>query len=81
MIWAWKLTGEQRDGLTSRQFVRCGLLRLQPGCGAHLIFADPWSKGWGQPHGTVSSKPSCIFTTCSTFRMSACVNLPARSVD
>jgi len=31
MIWAWKLTGEQRGGLTSRQFVRYGLLRLRLG--------------------------------------------------
>lgn len=26
--WSWELTGEQRGGLTSRQFVRYGLLRL-----------------------------------------------------
>ena len=31
MIWAWKLTQEQRGGLTSRQFVRYGLLRLRLG--------------------------------------------------
>jgi hypothetical protein len=28
MIWSWKLTPEQRGGMTSRQFVRYGLLRL-----------------------------------------------------
>lgn len=28
MVWSWKLTDEQRGGLTSRQFVRYGLLRL-----------------------------------------------------
>jgi hypothetical protein len=31
MIWAWKLTDQQRGGLTSRQFVRYGLLRLRLG--------------------------------------------------
>jgi len=31
MIWAWKLTGEWRGGLTSRQFMRYGLLRLRLG--------------------------------------------------
>jgi len=31
MIWAWKLTDEQRGGLPSRQFVRYGLLRLRLG--------------------------------------------------
>jgi hypothetical protein len=31
MIWSWKLTDEQRGGLTSRQFVRYGLLRLELG--------------------------------------------------
>ncbi|MGC8946893.1 MAG: hypothetical protein ACP5N6_12150, partial [Anaerolineae bacterium] len=29
--WSWKLTPEQRGGLTSRQFVRYGLLRLRLG--------------------------------------------------
>ncbi len=29
--WSWQLTDEQRGGLTSRQFVRYGLLRLQLG--------------------------------------------------
>jgi len=28
MVWSWRLTREQRGGLTSRQFVRYGLLRL-----------------------------------------------------
>jgi len=31
MRWSWELTGEQRGGLTSRQFVRHGLLRLRLG--------------------------------------------------
>jgi transposase len=31
MVWSWKLTDEQRGGLTSRQFVRYGLLRLELG--------------------------------------------------
>lgn len=31
MRWSWELTEEQRGGLTSRQFVRYGLLRLQLG--------------------------------------------------
>lgn len=31
MIWSWKLTDQQRGGLTSRQFVRYGLLRLRLG--------------------------------------------------
>ena len=31
MIWSWKLTDQQRGGLTSRQFVRYGLLRLKLG--------------------------------------------------
>lgn len=31
MRWSWKLTEEQRGGLTSRQFVRYGLLRLRLG--------------------------------------------------
>jgi len=29
MIWSWKRTDKQRGGLTSRQFVRYGLLRLE----------------------------------------------------
>ena len=29
MFWSWKLTDEQRGGLTSRQSIRYGLLRLQ----------------------------------------------------
>jgi hypothetical protein len=28
MTWSWKLTDEQRGGLTTRQFVRYQLLRL-----------------------------------------------------
>jgi transposase len=28
MVWAWKLTDEQRGGLTSRQFIRAQLMRL-----------------------------------------------------
>jgi len=31
MRWSWPLTEEQRGGLTSRQFVRYGLLRLRLG--------------------------------------------------
>lgn len=31
MRWAWKLTPEQPDGLTTRQFVRYGLMRLDLG--------------------------------------------------
>jgi transposase len=34
MVWAWKLTNEQRDGLSSRQFIRAHLIRL--GLGAEL---------------------------------------------
>ena len=34
MVWAWKLTDEQRGGLSSRQFIRAHLLRL--GLGAEL---------------------------------------------
>jgi hypothetical protein len=28
MVWSWKLTDEQRGGLSSRQFIRAHLLRL-----------------------------------------------------
>jgi hypothetical protein len=28
MVWSWKLTDEQRGGLTSRQFIRAHLIRL-----------------------------------------------------
>ena len=31
MVWSWKLTDEQRGGLTTRQFIRYQLLRLQLG--------------------------------------------------
>jgi hypothetical protein len=31
MRWSWELTEEQRSGLTSRQFVRYGLMRLRLG--------------------------------------------------
>ncbi len=31
MRWAWELTPEQRGGLTSRQFIRYGLLHLHLG--------------------------------------------------
>jgi transposase len=31
MTWSWKLTDEQRDGLTTRQFIRYHLLRLNLG--------------------------------------------------
>jgi hypothetical protein len=31
MTWSWKLTNEQRGGLTSRQFIRYHLLRLNLG--------------------------------------------------
>jgi transposase len=34
MVWAWKLTEEQRGGLSSRQFIRAHLIRL--GLGAEL---------------------------------------------
>jgi hypothetical protein len=27
MVWSWKLTDEQRSGLTSRQFIRAQLIR------------------------------------------------------
>jgi hypothetical protein len=46
--WSWKLTDEPRGGLTSRQFVRYGLLRL--GLGNDLTgFADG-----GRPHRLAS---------------------------
>jgi hypothetical protein len=28
MVWSWKLTDQQRGGLTSRQFIRAHLIRL-----------------------------------------------------
>jgi hypothetical protein len=28
MVWSWKLSDEQRGGLSSRQFIRAHLLRL-----------------------------------------------------
>jgi hypothetical protein len=28
MVWSWKLTDEQRGGLSSRQFIRAQLIRL-----------------------------------------------------
>ena len=31
MVWSWKLTDEQRGGLSSRQFIRAHLLRLRIG--------------------------------------------------
>jgi len=31
MVWSWKLSEVQRGGLTSRQFVRYGLMRLKIG--------------------------------------------------
>jgi len=31
MVWSWKLTDEQRGGLTTRQFVRYQLMRLHVG--------------------------------------------------
>jgi hypothetical protein len=31
MIWSWKLNDVQRGGLTSRQFVRYGLMRFKIG--------------------------------------------------
>ncbi len=31
MRWSWELTDEQRGGLTSRQFIRFQLMRLQLG--------------------------------------------------
>jgi transposase len=31
MVWAWKLTDEQRGGLSSRQFIRAHLIRLRLG--------------------------------------------------
>jgi transposase len=34
MVWAWKLSDEQRGGVTSRQFIRAHLIRL--GLGAEL---------------------------------------------
>jgi hypothetical protein len=34
MVWAWKLSDEQRGGLSSRQFIRAHLIRL--GLGAEL---------------------------------------------
>jgi hypothetical protein len=34
MIWAWKLSDEQRGGMTTRQFIRAQLMRL--GLGAEL---------------------------------------------
>jgi hypothetical protein len=33
MTWSWKLTDEQRGGLTTRQFIRYHLLRLKLGAG------------------------------------------------
>ena len=35
MVWSWKLTDEQRGGLSSRQFIRAHLLRL--GIGNELM--------------------------------------------
>jgi len=48
MRWSWQLTDEQRGGLTSRQFVRCGLLRLWLG---NDLTGFPYG---GRPRGLAS---------------------------
>jgi hypothetical protein len=45
MRWAWDLTPEQRGGLTTRPFVRYGLLRLRLG---HELTGFRYG---GQPRG------------------------------
>ena len=48
MRWAWKLTPQQRHGLTTRQFVRYGLMRLRLG---HDLTGFHYG---GQPRGLAS---------------------------
>jgi hypothetical protein len=48
MRWSWELTPEQRGGLTSRQFVRYGLMRLRLG---HDLTGFRYG---GQPRGLAS---------------------------
>jgi len=48
MRWSWQLTKEQRGGLTSRQFIRYTLLRLQLG---HDLTTLTYG---GTPHGLAS---------------------------
>ena len=49
MRWSWELTPEQRGGLTTRQFVRYGLLRLGLG---HDLTGFRYG---GQPRGLASA--------------------------
>jgi hypothetical protein len=41
MRWSWELTEEQRGGLTSRQFIRLGLMHLKLGEDlTHLVYGN-----------------------------------------
>ena len=53
MVWSWKLTDEQRGGLTSRQFIRAQLIRLGLG---HDLTHDSTPLAGGCCH----ARPSCL---------------------
>jgi hypothetical protein len=59
MVWAWKLTDEQRGGLSSRQFIRANLMRL--GLGAELTHIT--RGGTKRPLATIEEvlalRPNC----------------------
>jgi len=58
MIWSWKLTDEQRGGMTSRQFVRYGLLRLRLGEGlSHVVTGKATQRAIAPPEEVLALHP------------------------
>jgi transposase len=58
MIWSWKLTDEQRGGMTSRQFVRYGLLRLRLGDGlSHIVTGKATQRAIAPPEEVLALHP------------------------
>ena len=58
MVWSWKLTDEQRGGLTSRQFVRYGLLQLDLGHDlTHIITGRATRRAIAPPDEVLALRP------------------------
>ncbi len=58
MVWSWKLTDAQRGGLTSRQFVRYGLLQLDLGHDlTHIITGKATRRAIAPPEELLALRP------------------------
>jgi transposase len=58
MVWSWKLNDEERGGLTSRQFIRYHLMRLQLGADlTHILTGKNTKRLIAPPEEVLAVKP------------------------